>query len=277
MAKKKSKKKGNSVSVNFEGVKAFKAVPEGSYVLKITGAEKGESSNDNETINWDFEVAKGEHKGAKLWYTTVLTEKSLWKLRELLEAAGQEVPDDEMDIDLDDLIGCELGAIVFHEEYEGKNRAKIGDFIAADEVDAEDEDEDDDKKSKKKGKKSKKKDEDDEEEESDEEVPDVDSMDEDELTEFVSESGLDVDLDDYKNIKKKRAAVKEALESQEDEGEEEEQEKYSEEDVMDMDTEELSKINDDHELGVEDLEDMKPKAARKAMIKALKKAKLLED
>lgn len=271
MAKKKSKK-GNILSVNFEGVKAFKTIPEGPYRLKITSAEKGESSNDNETINWEFEVVGGEHEGSKLWYTTVLTDKSLWKLRELLEAAGQEVPDDEMDIDLDDLIDSELGAIVFHEEYEGKNRAKIGDFIAADEVEADD-DEDDKKKSKKKSKKSK------DEDEDDDEVPDVDSMDEDELTEFVKESGLDVDLDDYKNLKKKRAAVKEALEAGDDEDDkdsDDDAETYSEEDIMDMDIEALSKINDDHELGVDDLEDMKPSAARKAMLKALKKAKLLD-
>lgn len=262
------KKKGNVISVNFEGVKAFKTIAEGQYKLKITSAERGTTDNDNEKIDWEFEVANGPSAGSKLWTTTTLTDKSLWKLRELLEAAGQEVPDDEMDIDLDDLVGCELGAVVFHEEYEGKNRAKISDFISVDEVDGE-ADEEEEKSSKKSSKKK--------DEEEDEEVPDVDSMDEDELAEFVSESGLDVDLEDFKNLKKKRAAVKEALEGAGGTDEEEETEKYSEDTINDMDVEELSKLNDDHELGVEDLEDMKPKAARKAVLKALKKAKLLED
>lgn len=265
MAKAQKKtKKGNVISVDFEGVKNFKAVPEGPYILKIVSAEHGESKQENPKIDWEFEVSQGEHEGAKLWATTSLDEKALWKVRELLEAAGQDVPDGEMDIDLDDIVGCELGAIIYHEEYEGKNRAKIGDFISVDEVDAS---EDGDKKSSKKSKKD---------EEDDDNVPDVDNMDEDELTEFVSESGLDIDLDDYSSIKKKRAAVKEALEES-GEKDDDNTEKYSEDTINEMDIEELSKLNDDHELEVEDIDDMKPKAARKAVLKALKKADLLED
>lgn len=37
-------------------------------------------------------------------------------------------------------------------------------------------------------------------------------MDEDELQELIDESGIDVDLDDYKKLPKKVAAVVEALE-----------------------------------------------------------------
>lgn len=267
-APRKKKKKGNVVSLDFTGVKNFKTIPEGSYIVEVVSIEQGTSSNDNPTLNWEFEVAEGSNKGSKLWYTTTLTPDSMWKTREVLDALGQEIPDGEMDCDLDELVGTQCGVNVFHEEYEGKKKAKISDFISKDEVDAEDEEdaeEEDD--APKKGKKSK--------------GPKISDMDEDELAEFIEENSLDVDLDDFSSIKKKRAAVAEAFEGGIDEDEEEEDsekesESYTEDQINEMDMEELEALNSDHDLEV-DLEDMKPKAARKAMLKALKKAKLLED
>lgn len=44
-------------------------------------------------------------------------------------------------------------------------------------------------------------------------VPDFDSMDADELADFVDEHDLEIDLDDYNNLKKKRAAVAKAYAS----------------------------------------------------------------
>ena len=105
-------------------------------------------------------------------------------------------------------------------------------------------------------------------------------MDEDELAEVIEERGLDVDLDDYSSIKKKRAAVAEALEGGSDDEEEEDDEdseKYTEDQINEMKIKELSSLNDDLELEIEDIDDMKAKQARKAVIKALKKKKLLED
>lgn len=280
MAKSK-KKKSNTVSLNFKDVKTFKTPPEGNYPVRVEKAELTTSSNDNEMISWEFEIAAGKYEGSKLFYNTNTGKDSLWKLREVLEALGQDVPDGNLDLDLEELVGCECGVVVYHEVYDSKNRAKIADFLAADEVDAEesedDEEEDEAPKTKDKKSKSSKR-------EDDEEV-DVDSMDEDELEELVSERGLDVDLDDYSSIKKKRKAVQEALEGgsedeeQEDDSDEEDSDetKYSEDQINDMSLEALEELNSDLELDIDDLEEMTKKTARRNVIKALKKKGLLED
>lgn len=283
----KKKKKGG-LSLNFKGVKTFKTIPEGSYVVEVVAATMDESKAGNDMIKWEFEVAEGPHKGAKLWYNSTITDDSLWALRQVLDALGQDVPDGEMDIDLEELVGCQAGVGVLHDVYEGKKKAVIADWMSKDDVeesdDEESEDEDDseeeEEKSSKKKKKSKKdEDEEDEDEESSEEdAPDVDNMDEDELKELIDEAGLDVDLDDYKTLKKQRNAVKEALEggSESDDEEESDEETYTEGQIDDMDSDDLQKLNDDLDLGLDDLSDEKPKKARKAVLKALKKKGLLE-
>lgn len=284
MAKSK-KKKSNTVKANFKDVKVFKTPPEGDYVLKVIEAELGESSNNNNAvISLECEVAQGKYEGSKVWHTLVFSEKALWKTREALEAMGQDVPDGEMEIDPSDLVDCEFGATLFHDTYEGTKRAKIAEFLAADEVSEDEgdeeeeedneEEEEDTKKSSKKKSKSKKKDEDEEEDD-----VDVNSLDEDELQELIDDKGLDVDLDDYSSIKKKRKAVAEALEGGDNEEEDEDSEEttYTEDQINDMGSEELEALNDDLELEIEDIDEMSKKTARRNVIKALKKKGLLEE
>lgn len=272
MARKpKGKKKTGSLSVNFKGVDGKRSLlPEDDYLVEVEEATEGESSSGNPMITFVFAVSEGKHKGAKLWLYCPLEEKSLWKLRGVLEALGEEVPDDEMDIELDDLIGKELMAVVSHESYDGAKRAKLVDFYAVGEGDdAEDDDDEEEtpsKKSKNKkadkkpSKKSKDEDEDEdgeEDEETDEEAADdkaakrkarrlarkggkpekeeksskkaakpekkskkketysaddIQGLDEDELEEVIEKTEIEVDLSDFKTLKKKQAAVIDALE-----------------------------------------------------------------
>jgi hypothetical protein len=110
MARAKSKKGGKSktsVRVNFKDVEVRKLLPEGDYIVKVAEAENGESQSGNPQISWVFEVARGEFKGQKLYFHTPLIENSLWKLAGLLTALGQDVPSDEMDIDLTELVDLE--------------------------------------------------------------------------------------------------------------------------------------------------------------------------
>lgn len=267
--KKSKKKKGNVISVNFDDVKSYKLPPEGPYTLKVVSAEFGTSKSEKPKVDFEFEVSQGKYAGSKVWLAA-----PLFKFREFLEAIGHEIEQGDMEIDLDEVLEVEVGATLVHEKYEDTTRAKINDFLATDEVDSEDEeeetDEEDDKPAKTKAKDkpaktSKKK------------GPSIDEMDEDELAEYIEEHGLDVDLDDYSTIKKKRAAVAEAAEGDDEEEESDDEEKYTEDQINEMDSEELQKLNDDLDLDCEDVEDMKPKAARKIILKALKKKKLLED
>lgn len=284
--KPKSKKK-TGVTVNFKGVDGKRStLPEDDYLVEVEEASQEESGSGNDMIKFVFAVSEGKHKGAKLFLYCPLVENSLWKLRGVLESLGEDIPDDEMDIDLDDLIGKQLMAVVSHESFEGAKRAKMVDFYSVDgaEGDDSDDDEEDDKSSKKSTKKdtkkpaskkaSKSKDEDDDEEDDEEESEEdaaaakaaarkkrrqerkagktskssdddddeeeeektskkpakgkdkksskkkpkkytsdaVETMDEDELEELVEEAGIEIDLSDFKTLRKKQAGVIDALE-----------------------------------------------------------------
>jgi len=297
VAKKSAKAKG-TVSINFKGVESRRTPPEGDYVATVLETENTTSAAaGNAQIKWTLEISRGEYKGTKVWFYTPLAENSLWKLHAWLTAMGEEVPEDEVDIDLDDLVGKELVVVLTHDTYQGKKQAKITDFQSMSDYSGQAEmDEEDDKpatKSKKASSKpakaidldeldedelkdmyvekgvgtlkaAKKLDEDelreaiqehideetaaeakaskkptakgkekpaDEDDEDDEkprgkargkpepkakkkktyDADDLDELDEDELQGVIDESGIDVDLDDFKGLKKKLAAVKAAL------------------------------------------------------------------
>lgn len=264
---KKGKANKGSLKVNFKGVESRQTPPEGDYVVEVLEAQMGVSGNKNDQVEFTLEIAKGKYKGVKLYLYCTTDEKSLWKLHAFLTALGVEVPDDEMDLDLADLVGEQCVGVVMHETYNGKKRAKMTDFDSLDNYSGDDDDEDEDdkkssKKSKSKGddkksKKSKKDDDDEDEDEDDEDDKksskkskskkpskksakdddededdepkkkgkgkkkpkkldrsDVEDMDEDELQELIDEHDLDVDLDDFKKLPKKVAAVLEALEEE---------------------------------------------------------------
>lgn len=233
-----------SVRVNFKNVESRRTPPEGDYPLSVTEAVMGKSGNNNDQIEFVLEISKGEYKGTKLWFYCPLTEVSLWKLHAFLTAMGEEVPEDDMDIDLPDLIGKELVGVLTHETYQGKKRAKMTDFDTIDNYKGgDDEEETKGKKKKKKGdeeekpskkdKGKKSKDEDEEEEEKPSKKAakdkggkkdkkkkktysseDLEELDEKGLQKIIDEHDLEVDLDDFKKIAKKRSAVSDALEAE---------------------------------------------------------------
>jgi hypothetical protein len=243
------RKASGSVKVNFKGVESRKTPPEGDYIVEVLEAKSGKSGNGNEQIEFTLEVAKGEYKGVKLWFYCPLQENSLWKLHAFLTALGEEVPEEEMDIDLSELVGKQCVGVLTHETYQGKKRAKMTDFdtlenysgdkdedgkkskkdkknkkdkdAGKDEKDSKkskkDKSEKDDKKSGKDDKKAGKDDKKGSKKDKDKKPPkkvkksDVEDMDEDELESLIDKTGLKVDLDDFKNLKKKRAGVIDAL------------------------------------------------------------------
>lgn len=183
--------------LDFTNVESFAKAAEGRHRVKIVEINEQTSQGGDDMLVFVFEVIKGDSKGARVYENCVLTDKALWKLQQILQAIGIKC-DGKVALDLDKLIGkvCEID--VFHEEYEGRTRARIGEFFKAtsakssDDEDVDDEDDIDDeddeeeepapKKSKKqpaKGK-SKKKPEPDPEEDEDDEDEDFDDDDEEE-------------------------------------------------------------------------------------------------
>ena len=142
--KAKGKKKG-SVTVDMGGVESGgRTIRDGWATAKIVDAELTEAKDSgNEMFKITMEVVNGKQK-AKVWDNLVLTPNALWKLKTLLEAAGVEVPDSEMDLSADDLLDLEFEVDIVNEEFEGKDRPKVASFAAlGTNVDGDSDDEDD--------------------------------------------------------------------------------------------------------------------------------------
>lgn len=223
------KTKGSTVKVNFKGVESRKNPAEGDYPMAVLEANSGQSGQGNDQIEFICEITAGEYKGFKGYLYCPLQENSLWKLHAFLTALGVEVPEDDMDIDLSDLIGKTFVGVITHETYNGKKRAKLTDFDSIENYsgDLAGDDEKSDKKKDKKSKKDKdddgaksgkdKKSEEEEKSSKKDKKPkkiakaDVEDMDEDELAALNKEHKLGVKFKD--KLKKDRAAVIEALDA----------------------------------------------------------------
>lgn len=222
MALKKKRKSVISVP-SLADIETSTRFPEGVYQAKVVGCEPTEASTGTDQIAWKFEITDGKFSGKTIPHYTPLTDKSLWKLKKLLEAIGFEIPDEEFDIDPDDVIDSELSIQIGDHEYEGRTRSEVVDYASAGEEELSEEEEEEKPEPKAKGKKAAKKEP--EEEEEEEEAPkskgkkagkkkkpavteeDVNNMDQEELESFVSENDIEVDLDEFKTLTKKRAAV----------------------------------------------------------------------
>jgi hypothetical protein len=164
---KKAKSKSSSkrtLSVNMSNVErgGARRLPEGDYKVTIKKAEKGENQNSgNAQLIITYEVISDEQKGKTVKDYMAVTEKALWRIGNLLDAVGMKWSQKTINIPLDKLEGRELGVTLVDDEYGGKIRSKIADFLDEetingilsdeepddedeDDLDDEDEDEDDD-------------------------------------------------------------------------------------------------------------------------------------
>lgn len=109
-------------------------VPEGDYRVRIKEVSQGRSkSSDNPMLTWHFEFMEGKAKGRTIIDRTVLIPNSLWKLRDLLEAVGIDVPKRTVNLPLKKLVGKELGITVTDgEPYEGRTKSEVQDYIDLD-------------------------------------------------------------------------------------------------------------------------------------------------
>jgi len=264
-------KKKRVVKVDMSGVEVKRTVPEGQYRVSVSSIEQefAEGDKSRPYLAWEFKILDGKNKGSTLYHNTSLQPQALWNLKGLLERLDVEVPDSAMDLDLDELVGQEIGVVVEHEEYNNRPRSRVVDFLALSEVDG-----------------------DATEEKEENEVPsrdDIMILDEEELQAVVDEHGLDVDLDDHKGMKAKRTAVADALEAGAEEPEEEapkgkkkpaeepeeEPELVKSSEIDDMGTKELQALVEEHELDIE-LEGT-TSAKRRAVRKALRAKELLDE
>ena len=137
-------REGSSVNLDLSGVEVSRrAIPEGTYAVVVNKAELTKSREGNNMIKMEFEVTEGPHKGAKLFENCSLQPQALFKLKSVMLALGMNIPEGSFDLDTNDLVGLNCEVEVGHETYEGKKRARILEYINAEETDEEEEDSND--------------------------------------------------------------------------------------------------------------------------------------
>ena len=129
-----------SVPVDFTGVEARKSVkvPEGDYVAKLVKIEQTKAkSSGNPMLVCDFEFRSGGKgvEGQKIRDRHILTKESLWTLRNMLECMGLKVPNGKMNLQEKQIKGRQVGlTIVDGEEYRGRIRSEIADYLPVEAV-----------------------------------------------------------------------------------------------------------------------------------------------
>jgi len=146
-------------------------LPEGDYAAKCIEA-KLDKSSEKETpgVFVTYEISKGEYKGKRVRDALWLTDKSLWRVRQTLEAMGIDVPSKRVKINPKSMVGKTVAITLEDEEYENRVRSRVTDTFLLSEFDElngdEDEEEDEDEE-----------DEDEEEESEESEDTDLDEID----------------------------------------------------------------------------------------------------
>lgn len=102
---------------NVEGQRSFEPIPASRQTVVITGWEAGEVTGEEAkhkgapklTLEYTISGDPEENKFAnrKLWDTFVVVESSLWKLKAMLAAIGEDVSG-ELNIEPEEYVGREL-------------------------------------------------------------------------------------------------------------------------------------------------------------------------
>ena len=90
----RSRKKKNTVSVDFEGVESGggKPVPDGNYTAALHSVEEKEGESSGEPyLACRWKVVGGKSDGATIFDNISLQPQSLWRFRTILECLGYEV------------------------------------------------------------------------------------------------------------------------------------------------------------------------------------------
>lgn len=89
------------ITINLDGVEAWKGgqmLPPGRHLCRCIDAEEGRSSGGHFEIHLTWEAVTGEHTGGQIQDWVQVTETTLGKVRQLLEAARVSVPSGEFSL-----------------------------------------------------------------------------------------------------------------------------------------------------------------------------------
>lgn len=151
----------NKIVVDFTNTKDRSGVnpihqDPGDYRGVLKSVEHTIAQTENKTKQLVYIIGDADRPSATYRYNCPLTENSLWKIRNLLIAAGIEVPKKRLNIAAiaERILGREIGMALDDDEYQGRLRSQVvnvfpvkdlpDDESTPADVEDEDEDEDDD-------------------------------------------------------------------------------------------------------------------------------------
>ncbi len=114
---------------------------EGEYLGTITSFEDTKSKSGN--AMWVFGITLKTDRRAVYPVYCLLGAEQVWKLRNMMMAAGFSVPKKRINVDGNRLVGKPIGVFLEDDEYEGKMKSVIGSFFPADEYTGPDNGDDD--------------------------------------------------------------------------------------------------------------------------------------
>lgn len=201
--------KASVKNIDFSGVKDRgrhnrNRIPAGDYLAKVTGVVDSKSSKDSE-FQYVFDIKIVKRPSSVFPYYCKVTESQLWKLRNLLIAAGKSVPKSKTKVDPNVIVGKLIGVTIEDaDDYNDREQSEIAGVFPASELEDGGEDTEeivDDSEEE----------EEDEEEESEEETEEEEEAEEEEAEEEEAE-GDEYDamerLDLRKTLKKLDPALK---------------------------------------------------------------------
>jgi hypothetical protein len=107
-------------------------IPPGEYLIGITAAEEKTSKNGHPQVALDLEILEGELKGrgVKDWVT--VTERAMWRVKQVLVAIGYPNADSgEVDLEAPKMIGGKAIITIKHELWDDKVRLRIDHWAPA--------------------------------------------------------------------------------------------------------------------------------------------------
>ena len=110
-----------------------KRVPEGEYLAKVVKVEDSPTKETKE-FQWLFTIQLVDHPTARYPYYCKLVDNQLWKIRNLLVAAGISVPKKRVKLNPSVVVGKTIGVVMEDDEYDGKMQSVIASTIPTSEV-----------------------------------------------------------------------------------------------------------------------------------------------
>lgn len=158
-------------------------MPEGLHRAKVVSVQQTEAQDGTDMLVYGFVPEESKYKSRRFPYYCKLQQNQLWKLRDLLVAAGESVPKKALQIDPEKIVGKTVAIEVADELYNGQTRSTVNGVYDTSILDGDSDSSSDE-------------DEDEEDYEEDEESEDFEEED-DEVEDFDDEDLDDFDEDDF--------------------------------------------------------------------------------